>query len=75
MALADLCGFNGSKVLNNKQFSTNAFEDEIMQASGNMVNNYQLAMPPYSNVRLTSPCFFFFSKQYFGRCLAIALRV
>lgn len=53
MALAEICGFAGSKILNNKPFSTSAFEDEIMQASGNMVNNYQLAMPPYSNVRLS----------------------
>lgn len=54
MALAEICGLSGSgsNILRNNQFSTNAMYDEMMVASGNMENNYQLAMPPYANVRL-----------------------
>lgn len=52
MALAEVCGLAGSKILGDNQFSTGAFHDEIMVNSGNMENNFQLAMPPFANVRL-----------------------
>lgn len=51
MALADICGLNN--VIRRNDMSMDALKDDLLINSGNMENNYQLAMPPYENVRLT----------------------
>lgn len=48
MALADICGLNS--VMKRNDFSLNAMQEEMQINSGNIENNYQLAMPPFANV-------------------------
>lgn len=48
MALADICGLDS--VMKRNDFSLNAMQEELQFNSGNIENNYQLAMPPYANV-------------------------
>jgi len=47
MALADICGL--TDFFNEAEFSTNALHKDMMINSGNMENNYKLAMPPFEN--------------------------
>lgn len=48
MALADICGLDS--VMKRNDFSLNALQEEVQCNSGNIENNYQLAMPPFANV-------------------------
>lgn len=51
MALADLCGINN--YLKRNDTSMNALHDDMMfNQCANIENNYQLAIPPFANVRL-----------------------
>jgi len=47
MALAEICGFDN--YLKRNEFHENTLHEEMMINSGNIANNYQLAMPPFSN--------------------------
>lgn len=64
MALADICGL--SNLLEQKEFTSKAFHDEMMINCGNMENNYQLAMPPFANVSviLTSIIIYLFIECF-----------
>lgn len=48
MALADICGLNN--VMKRNDFSLNSMQEELKINSGNIENNYQLAMPSFANV-------------------------
>lgn len=52
MALADICGLNEASIFMDAQFSPSAFYNDVEMQSCNIENSYQLAQPPYSNVRL-----------------------
>lgn len=51
MALADICGLD--TCLKRNDTTSNALsEDMMLNQCTNIENNYQLAMPPFANVRL-----------------------
>lgn len=50
MALADICGF-GQQLAQRNDNKPSLFQDDMINC-GNFENNYQLAMPPFANVRL-----------------------
>lgn len=50
MALADICGFD--KFMKPNGTTANALSDDmVLNQCSNIENNYQLAMPPFENVR------------------------
>lgn len=53
MALADICGISNSSYMRDRQFTESDFQSEMRTASGNFEDNYRLAVPPFSNVRLS----------------------
>lgn len=64
MALADICGL--SHVTRRNDMSMDALQSDMMMNSCNIENNYQLAMPPYSNVRLLIDDFAIYFLSIFG---------
>lgn len=50
MALAEICGLDS--VMRRNDCSVRSLHEEVLINSANIENNYQLAMPPYANVRL-----------------------
>lgn len=52
MALSDICNFNSYMKSNN--MSPDALHSDMMDQCCNLDNNLQLAMPPFSNVRLNN---------------------
>lgn len=63
MALAEICGLSEANYMKDVKFSTNDFYGDIKQNSCNMDNHYQLAVPPFENVRL---CYIYITKQIFA---------
>ncbi len=51
MALADVCGLSDS-FFKEARFSNRDFQADITKYSSNFDNHYQLAAPPFENVRL-----------------------
>lgn len=54
MALAEICGFDSFMKPNH--MTPMALNDDMMNQCSNIDNNYQLAMPPFENVRHTFYC-------------------
>lgn len=52
MALTEICGLSEANYMKDVKFSTNDFYGDIKQNSSNIDNHYQLAVPPFENVRL-----------------------
>lgn len=50
MALADMCSLN-SFMKPNHTTTTAIYDDVVTNQCSNIGNNYQLAMPPFENVR------------------------
>lgn len=50
MALADICGFD--KHMKPNATTVDALGDEMFNQCRNMSNNYELAMPPFTNVTI-----------------------
>lgn len=50
MALADICGFDNFMKPNGTTASA-LHDDMVIDQCTNLDNNYQLAMPPFENVR------------------------
>lgn len=68
MALSDICNFNDYMKSNN--MSADALHSDMMDQCCNLDNNLQLAMPPFSNVRLNNQLFlkiqqFYYEKEEF----------
>lgn len=74
MALAEVCGIAEASYMKDKKFSTNDFYSDIITASGNFENNYQLACPPFANVRLCLVLLSrFLIKTFFFHLISIAM--
>lgn len=52
MALADICGISDSSYMKAASFTPDDFAGDMFRATQNFENNYQLAVPPFANVRL-----------------------
>lgn len=50
MALADICGFD--KYMHRNTTTVEALNDDMLTQCSNMGNNYELALPPFTNVNL-----------------------
>lgn len=52
MALAGICGIAETSYMKDASFTASDFAGDVHRASQNFDNNYQLAVPPFENVRL-----------------------
>lgn len=54
MALADICGFD--KYMKPNATTVDALGDEMFSQCSNLADNYELAMPPFTNVTIPFNC-------------------
>lgn len=57
MALSEICGFD--KYMQPNKTSVNALNEAMNSQCSNMANNYELALPPFTNVNIFVHCLLF----------------